>query len=71
MEVLCVTWLLPVGVGERKICENSLDDNRGVLGIMRRLCKCFVLTCVWCSCVILFSVWGVSRTGGVACLPHF
>jgi len=28
-----VTWLLPVGVGEREMCENSLGYNRGVLGI--------------------------------------
>ena len=30
-----------------------------------------VIACVWCSCVILFSGLGVSRTGGIACLPHF
>jgi hypothetical protein len=28
-----VTWLLPEGVGVRKMRENSLVDNRGILGI--------------------------------------
>ena len=28
-----MTWLLSVGVGEEKMCENSLSDNRGILGI--------------------------------------
>jgi len=26
VESLCVTWLMPVGIGERR-CENSLGDN--------------------------------------------
>jgi len=30
-----------------------------------------VIVCDWCSCVILFSGWGVSSTGGIACLLHF
>ena len=33
VEGLCVTWLLPVGFGERKMCEKSLGDNRSILGI--------------------------------------
>ena len=33
MEGLCVTWLLPVGVGEREMCENSLVGDRVKLGI--------------------------------------
>jgi len=28
----CVTWLMPVGIGERK-CENTLGDNGNILGI--------------------------------------
>jgi len=39
MEVLCVTWLLPVRDGERKMCENSLGDNRGVLDICVKYCE--------------------------------
>ena len=30
VDVVCVTWLLLVGPGERKMCENSLGDNRDV-----------------------------------------
>jgi hypothetical protein len=28
-----VNWLMPVRIGERKKCENSLGDNSGILGI--------------------------------------
>jgi hypothetical protein len=28
-----VAWLMPVGIGERKRCENSLGDDSGVLDI--------------------------------------
>ena len=40
---LCVTWLLPVGVGERKLCENSLVDDRGVLGNCVKYCGEIIL----------------------------
>ena len=63
VEGLCVTWLLPLGVGEInsvrilwlmiEVCYVI------VLNIMGRLRACFVLTCVWCSCVF-FCGWGVS-----------
>ena len=40
------------------MCEKSLGE-------------CFVLTCVWCSCVfIISSGWGVSSPGGIACCFH-
>ena len=32
VEGLCVTWLMPVGIGDRK-CENSSGDNSSIFGI--------------------------------------
>ena len=32
VEGQCVTWLMAVGLGERK-CENCLGDSSGILGI--------------------------------------
>ena len=70
-----------MGVGERKKCVRILlGDDSGILGICVKilwgdLCECFVLTCIWCSsvffgCCVLSSGWGLSSTGGIACLSH-
>ena len=71
VEGLCMTWLMPVGIGERKGCENSLGYNIGVLDI----CVNYYRRIMWMFCTYLclvlciFSVssgWGVSSPGGTA-----
>ena len=52
-----MNWLMPVRIGERKKCENSLGDNSGILGIcvnyygriMWMFCTylCLVLLCIY------------------------
>jgi len=67
VEGLCVTWLMPVGIGERQRCENSLGDNSGTIGI----CVNYYGTIMWKFCTylcLIYSIssgWGVSSPGGV------
>jgi len=49
VEGLCVTWLMPVGIGERKKCENSLGYNSGKLGI----CVNYYGRIMWMFCTYL------------------
>jgi len=47
-EGLCVTWLMPVGIGERK-CDNSSGGNSSIFGI----CVNYYGRIVWIFCTYL------------------
>jgi len=53
VEGLCVTWLMPVGIGERKRCENSLGDNSDILDI----CVNYYGRIMWKFCTYLCLVF--------------
>jgi len=61
VEGLCVTWLMPVGIGEGKRCEISLGDNIGVLDI----CVNYYGRIMWMFCTSSCLVLCIFRISAV------